>query len=207
MVAVQGNTVDTRKWARLDKVICNSSWRVMFAEGSLRHLMQNQSDHCPILVNTNGFAPLPAMLKPFRFQATWMCHNKFSEFVKTNWKNDQPLIPFVYELANSLQNWNKMVFGNIFERKRSLERRLLGVQEKISRGGMIYLFKHEWKLKRKLDEVFKQEELLWFQKSRMKAICDGVRNTRFFYLSTIVRWKQNRIECLQNDERSMGMEW
>ncbi|XP_074277075.1 uncharacterized protein LOC141600728 [Silene latifolia] len=110
----RGNTLSTRRWARLDRAVCNSAWRVMFAEGSLRHLMQNQSDHCPILVNTNGFAPIPSVLIPFRFQAAWMCHEKFTEFVSNNLQNDQPLIPFVYSFADKLQEWNKQVFGNIF---------------------------------------------------------------------------------------------
>ncbi|XP_074291805.1 uncharacterized protein LOC141618607 [Silene latifolia] len=111
---VRGNTTATRKWARLDRAICNTSWRVMFEEGSLRHLIQNQFDHCPILVNTNGFAPIPSVLRPFRFQAAWLCHDRFFEFVKQNWQNDQPLIPFVFNFADMLQNWNREVFGNIF---------------------------------------------------------------------------------------------
>ncbi|KAK9716041.1 hypothetical protein RND81_06G207300 [Saponaria officinalis] len=149
----RGNSATTRKWARLDRAICNSAWRVMFAEGSLRHLLQNQSDHCPIIVYTNGFAPIPSVLRPFRFQAAWLCHTKFSEFVESNWKNDQPLIPFVYSFADKLQAWNKNVFHNIFERKKSLERRLLGVQKKLSTRGPNYLYKFEIKLKKQLDEV------------------------------------------------------
>ncbi|XP_074266295.1 uncharacterized protein LOC141588767 [Silene latifolia] len=84
----RGHTAATRKWARLDRAIWNSNWRVTFSEGALRNLVQNQSDHCPILVNTNGFAPIPQIIKPFSFQAAWMCHEKFSEFVKSNWRND-----------------------------------------------------------------------------------------------------------------------
>ncbi|XP_074301475.1 uncharacterized protein LOC141632870 [Silene latifolia] len=194
----RGNSMATRQWARLDRAFCNSDWRVMFAEGSLRHLVQNQSDHCPIIVNTNGFAPIPKVLRPFRFQAAWMCHDKFSHFVKNNWDNNQPIFPFIHTFAENLQSWNKSVFHNIFAKKRSLEMRLLGVQRKLSRGGPYYLLKFELKLKRNLDEVLREEELLWFQKYRMEAICDGDRNTRFFHLSTVIRRKQNRIEGLQD---------
>ncbi|XP_074288047.1 uncharacterized protein LOC141613204 [Silene latifolia] len=194
----RGHSADSRKWARLDRAICNSSWRVMFAEGSIRHLVANQSDHCPIIVNTNGFAPIPGILRPFRFQAAWMCHAKFSEFVANNWNNELPLISFIYNFAEKLQTWNKVVFRNIFERKRSLERRFLGIQRKLSSGGPDYLWKFEQKLRGQLDEVLREEELLWFQKSRMEAICDGDRNTRLFHLSTVIRRKHNRIEALQD---------
>ncbi|XP_074291253.1 uncharacterized protein LOC141618027 [Silene latifolia] len=194
----RGHTVDTRQWARLDRAMCNSEWRTYFAEGSLPHLVQNQSDHCPIILSTNGFAPIPKILRPFRFQAAWMCHARFSEFVESNWSNDQPLFPFIHDFAARLQEWNKNTFHNIFARKRSLERRLLGVQRKLAHGGFNYMLKYELKLKTQLNEVLREEELLWFQKSRMEAICDGDRNTRLFHLSTIIRRKNNRIEGLQD---------
>lgn len=84
----------TKQWAKLDRGLCNTQWRIMFEEGSLRHLIQNQSDHCHIVVSTNGFAPIPNVLRHFRFQTAWMCHDKFSEFVSKHWDNDQPLLPF-----------------------------------------------------------------------------------------------------------------
>lgn len=46
-----------------------------------------------------------------------------------------------------------------------------------------------WKsaLRKEMDEVLDQEEMLWFQKSRLDAIKDGDKNTRYFHLSTIIR--------------------
>lgn len=61
------------------------------------------------------------------------------------------------------------------------------------------LYKLEQKLRQQLDTVMREEELLWFQKSRMEAICDGDRNTKLFHHSTIIRRKRNRIEGLQDD--------
>ncbi|XP_074318309.1 uncharacterized protein LOC141655112 [Silene latifolia] len=127
-----------------------------------------------------------------------MSHAKFSDFVKANWSNDQPLFPFIHEFADHLQDWNKIFFHNIFAKKRSLERRLLGVQRKLASNGPNYIFKYELKLKQQLDAVLREEEILWFQKSRMEAICDGDRNTRLFHLSTIIRRKHNRIEGFQD---------
>ncbi|XP_021734876.1 uncharacterized protein LOC110701551 [Chenopodium quinoa] len=40
-----------------------------------------------------------------------------------------------------------------------------------------HLVKLEAKLRRELEEVLIDEEMLWFQKSRMGAICDGDQNT------------------------------
>ncbi|KAJ8431493.1 hypothetical protein Cgig2_032264 [Carnegiea gigantea] len=67
---IQGLTPETRKNARLDRVLCNMDWRLKFQEGRLKHLMHNQSDHAPILISTVGFSTSNIGYIPFRFQAT-----------------------------------------------------------------------------------------------------------------------------------------
>lgn len=42
--------------------------------------------------------------------------------------------------------------------------------------------KTEAKLRRELYDVLYQEEIIWFQKSRLEAIKDGDRKTKFFHL-------------------------
>ncbi|XP_074270863.1 uncharacterized protein LOC141594770 [Silene latifolia] len=140
----RGHSTQTHKWARLDRAICNSTWRTMFAEGSLRHL------------------------------AAWMNHNNFSEFVVKNWNNEESFFPFIHQFAAKLQQWNKDVFHNIFAKKRSLERRLLGVQARLSRGGPDYLFKFELKLKRQLDDVLREEEILGSKNHGWKQFVTGI---------------------------------
>uniref|UniRef100_A0A803L7F2 Uncharacterized protein n=1 Tax=Chenopodium quinoa TaxID=63459 RepID=A0A803L7F2_CHEQI len=49
-----------------------------------------------------------------------------------------------------------------------------------------------------MEDVLNDEEMLWFQKSRMVSICDGDRNTRYFHLSTVIRRRHIRIETIQN---------
>ncbi|KAL8152729.1 LOW QUALITY PROTEIN: hypothetical protein V2J09_010489 [Rumex salicifolius] len=61
----------TRTYGRLDRGLCNTSWRELFGEASNRHLPKNQSDNVPLLLNSDGFAPNPIHNKPFRFQAAW----------------------------------------------------------------------------------------------------------------------------------------
>lgn len=50
-----------------------------------------------------------------------------------------------------------------------------------------------------MEEVLNDEEMLWFQKSRLEAIGDGDRNTRYFHLSTIIRRKRNKVEGLMDE--------
>ncbi|XP_010666673.1 uncharacterized protein LOC104883809 [Beta vulgaris subsp. vulgaris] len=202
----RGNSSQTFKSARLDRGLVNEDWRMRFSEGAVRNLPKAASDHCPIIVSTNGFAPIPVSTKPFRFQAAWMNQIKFHEFVYENWKKGAPIVPFLKEFALKLQKWNREEFHNIFRKKAELWARLEGVQSILASGRQSHLAKLEAKLRREMDEVLNEEELLWFQKSRMEAISDGDRNTRYFHLSTLIRRRQNRIETLKDESDNWTMD-
>ncbi|XP_074283852.1 uncharacterized protein LOC141608393 [Silene latifolia] len=81
----RGNSVETRKSARLDRALCNADWGALFEDAMTKHLPAIQSDHCPIFIAPNGFAPLNAVNRPFRFQACWLTHESFKEYVDANW--------------------------------------------------------------------------------------------------------------------------
>lgn len=69
--------------------------------------------------------------------------------------------------------------------------------EKKFRFGLLTL---ERKLHNELEGVLKEEEVLWFQKSREKWISLGDRNKRFFHVTTIVRRNRNKINQLMNED-------
>lgn len=52
----------------------------------------------------------------------------------------------------------------------------------------------EGELHREYDEVLKQEELLWYQKSREKWVRFRDRNIKFFHTQTIIRRRRNKIQ-------------
>ncbi|XP_021768184.1 uncharacterized protein LOC110732536 [Chenopodium quinoa] len=80
----RGRTPETRKSARLDRGLCNDEWAMRFKKASMKHLPAIQSDHCPIFISLNGFSPLQAIHRPFRFQATWMTHEKLKSLWRAN---------------------------------------------------------------------------------------------------------------------------
>ena len=198
----RGQSSDTFKSARLDRGLANEDWRLRFSEGAVRNLPKAASDHCPIIISTTGFAPIPMVVKPFRFQAAWLNHGKFHEFVYSRWNKTTPIVPFLRDFASQLQQWNKEEFYNIFRKKSELWARLEGIQRILATGRQSHLIKLEAKLRREMDDVLNDEEMLWFQKSRMEAICDGDRNTRYFHLSTIIKRRRNRIEALMDESNS-----
>ena len=54
---------------RLDRVITDSSWRTIFLRATVLHLGAINSDHAPLLIDTN---PVDEFLpRPFCFEAIW----------------------------------------------------------------------------------------------------------------------------------------
>lgn len=77
--------------------------------------------------------------------------------------------------------FNSKTFGNIFKRKRILENRIQGIQHALESTDSLGLIHLEADLQKEFNEVLKQEELMWFQKSREKWVKLGDCNTKFFH--------------------------
>lgn len=195
----RGLTPETRRSGRLDRALCNSEWGLRFEAAKVKHLPAVHSDHCPLLISPNGFMPLHHINRPFRFQAAWLRHESFHDFVQDKWHREEKLIPALAKLSEDLQKWNKEIFGNIFHKKRSLLARIAGVQKALINQPNRGLIKFESRLRKELDEVLEEEETLWYQKSRVEWLKDGDRNTTFFQLSTIIRRWKNKITAIKDD--------
>ncbi|KAL2942146.1 Nucleoside diphosphate kinase [Bienertia sinuspersici] len=114
----RGNTSATQRSAQLDRALCNSEWSLGFNMDKVKQLLMLHSDHFPLLISRNGFAPLDNADRPFKFQAVWLTHEQFQEFLVHKWNSYfQELVSLLQSLASNLMNWNKEVFGNTFKRK------------------------------------------------------------------------------------------
>ena len=89
-------------------------------------------------------------------------------------------------LKSKIKKWNKEEFGNIFQEKRRLEIRLHEIQTiGLDEGYSQALIEEERLVENQLEECEKQEELFWWQKSRIKWLHEGEKNTKFFHHSVI----------------------
>lgn len=101
---------------RLDRGFCCCDWRVLFPDACVIHLARLQSDHCPILIRLRPDKRFTRINTPFRFQAMWMEHENYKEFVDSSWNGYiGNVIDKTKTLATDLSQWNKEVFGNIFQ--------------------------------------------------------------------------------------------
>lgn len=170
---------------RLDRALSNFEWRTQFPDAFVENLIRHHSDHSQLLLRCKDDNP-PRSARPFRFQVAWLTHNDFSQVVHSAWTDGHLSIPAKLEkVCKEANDFNSRVFGNIFKRKRTLESRLKGIQRSLCYTDIRSLVLLEKDLHKDYDEVLKQEELIWLQKSREKWVKFGDKNTKFFMLKLL----------------------
>lgn len=78
--------------------------------------------------------------------------------------------------------------------------RLDGIQCTIERRNFNKEFlRLENKLQGELKTILRQEELMWFQRSRVMWLADGDQNTKYYHLKTVNRRRKNKIITIKDD--------
>ena len=55
---------------RLDQCLCDQGWQTLFPKDGVKHLCNFNSDHNPIMLDTNLETEMG--FRPFRFEAMWI---------------------------------------------------------------------------------------------------------------------------------------
>lgn len=180
---------------RIDRACCNLQWQFCFPDAFVMNGLMFKSDHRPVVVNfgkedTNGRGP-----RPFRFQAAWLTHNSFASVVEEAWVNNADWLEGSNKFTENVAVWNKQVFGDIFRRKRSIIRRLHGIErtlELYSRPDLVKLHSELWD---EFNRILEQEEMLWFQKSRCNWLSWGIATKSSFMHLLLFEGKRIVFSC------------
>ncbi|CAL8993823.1 unnamed protein product [Prunus brigantina] len=175
--------------------------KMLFPEANVQHLPRTTSDHNPIKIKLSSHFVTSPHLRAFRFEAMWMQHEQFHEFISDVWGQAAgSALDKTYQLVQPLKDWNVNVFGHLKKRNACLLARLNGIQKALCRVSNTFLSKLEISLIEEYNCGLEQEAMLWKQKSRLQWLQEGDRNTKFFHLTTIIRRRRNKIERLKNNE-------
>lgn len=170
---------------RIDRCFANPSWRLLYPEASVTHLRRVFSDHCPVLLELSK-PPPTSINRPFRFQTMWLHHLGFPNVIREAWEQESILPSAIKLFINRVTHWNKIVFGNLFARKRRLLARINGTQKALLNGPNQFLVQLEQDLIKEYSDIRIQEEEYRALKSRLNWAAYGDRSTSFFHVSTLV---------------------
>ncbi|XP_057803363.1 uncharacterized protein LOC131018665 [Salvia miltiorrhiza] len=189
----------------LDRAFFSNSfaedWHTIFTQV----LPRATSDHSPILLMCQS-VPLPSC-RFFRFLDMWTLHPDFLEMVKQSWsKNLDCSCPIftvmakLKRLKKELRIWNKSTFGNVDKLIMEKQQELQEVQDRIATEGYTDdLFDKEVIAQASINMTLSCKNLLLKQKSRVKWLQDGDRNTEFFHNMLKYKRKPHFISQLRID--------
>ncbi|KAL4293355.1 hypothetical protein AHAS_Ahas18G0119800 [Arachis hypogaea] len=185
---------------RLDRVLVNWEWRRAFQHATLSALPPISSDHAPLVLDVK---PRGRRIKSFKFEAFWVDHADCDAVIRRGWSSSgytgsdhwENLNRRMQNCKKELTKWSRTSFKRADVEIESLRLRLKQLQEEDfteTQQQEIY------RLKLEITRLWRQEEKYWGQRSMVKWLNFGDKNTSFFHASTIQRRDRNRIERLKD---------
>lgn len=111
------------------------------------------------------------------------CWEKFQEKAKT--------------CKRALLAWNKVTFKNVVVEISKLK---ILLQKLLNGGNSVANWEENIMIRKEIDGLWKQEEMYWGQKSRLKWLTYGDKNSKFFHATTVQRRNRNKLFRIKNKD-------
>ena len=107
---------------KLDRVLYNMEWCIHFNETSAKILPRLSSYHHTLKLRLRG-SPYTRNNHPFQFEAMWMAHESFFEFLNGNQNNQNETSTLLTYLTTKLKMCNYEIFGHLKKKKKKKKER------------------------------------------------------------------------------------
>ena len=184
---------------RIDRLLVNWEWRQIYPNAIVTATPPISSDHSPLILTCK---PKVGDGGLFKYEMYLEDHEDCHRVIDEGWNVEQfdedpwgNLLGRFQSCKRTLTKWDKEQFKNAAQELSKLKRRLAQLLNTVD-SEVNYVEVNE--LKEKIKKLWDHEEKYWGQRSRLKWIKWGDRNTKFFHASTIQRRDRNRIQRLKN---------
>ncbi|WOL06049.1 hypothetical protein Cni_G14781 [Canna indica] len=181
----------------LDRFLGSMDWCDIWRNSIVLHLDDIGSDHRPILLQPSS--PHRAK-RSFKFDKRWLENDLLSEVISRAWNSSVPdtlqhqVFSKLKLVKQGIINWLKLNPQNSYTCIKRLQHQLHALTPANSLDYSI----QKKTLEAELHQALKDEEIYWRQKSRIKWLQEGDRNTRYFHACTKARRTFNNIPRIKN---------
>ncbi|KAG6681815.1 hypothetical protein I3842_13G108400 [Carya illinoinensis] len=148
-------------------------------------------------------------LRPFKFLRIWDSHEELISLVQLIWNSNIGgcamfrISRKLKLLKRALKSWNQEVFGRVNVELKKLEDRIFELEVCLARNVLPQTELELLTCKQEHIQWVHQEEILAYQKSRVKWLAEGDSNKKKFHVSLRVKRKSKIIKRMQLDNGEM----
>ncbi|WOK94055.1 hypothetical protein Cni_G02757 [Canna indica] len=181
----------------LDKFLTSADWHDTWCNWLSIHLEVIGSDHQPILLRSMAYTKAKA---GFKFDKCWLTNTTIASLVEATWNVSHCGSPQfcihckLKAIRLAILNWLKVNKLNSRSRVDTLQMQLLSLSSQHDENS----FHQRKEVKQELRKAIAEEEIFRRQKSHVKWLHEGDRNTSYFHACTHSRRCTNTIPRLKN---------
>ncbi|KAE8687175.1 hypothetical protein F3Y22_tig00111022pilonHSYRG00184 [Hibiscus syriacus] len=175
------NNRDIPTYEKLDRFLVDQRFLSLYPMITQRLLERSVSDHNSILLENRGWnwGPKPFKLFNYVLEEDGFCRMMEGELVKLcNVENRQPIYSVLKGVQDAVKNWSGKGYLEILGRINRLEKEIQEMELNLQQGLSMVSMKNLVEAKKELWDLYKKDELIWLQKSRLKWSLNGDKNTR-----------------------------